>query len=751
MKIITVEIENFGSWAGKHTVPMSGQGMVLVEGVNQDDPGANSNGSGKSTLFDAIDWCLFGKVPRGDHVDSVINKDARQTRVEVWLDEDGHGIGVERVRGKGETSLKVHMSGPDYDEEIETLDVAETQRRLEQLLGLDRQVFHAAVLRGQTDRFNFADATQADRLDILTRILQLDEIDRMLEVAKLKATAAQTAAAAAGHDQEVLAGRLEEATRNKVTLETAAAGWEAEERARIAKRITELTEYIAGLAKQLHAAPIPDLQAQLAQLKAPLPVQPPSPDLEKCRQAVEAHASKRPVPPDQTELSNEIRKLSGDVAVATKKAGAIQSQVEMARGQLRSLKGQVGAVCPTCGRPLSGDHLAREIARLEAELPALESVYQSQDAEMTALQTQLSHAQMRMAESGRAYDKLLKAWEGDREALASGLRGWEEAAAKVASDSALARAQAVAQCAQNLRAQEMAHSYLTQANRELSALEGGALPPNPYAGQLAQEIARLVALQSEVDAAAAAWDQRVLDSRYMNYLVEALGPKGLKSYILDMQLQQLTDAANRWVGMLTGGSMMVQFVTQVALRSSKSVKNAVDIRVFRYEDGKMIERAYRSWSGGERQRVSLGIDFGLAEMVAKRATRRWDVLILDELFRHLDRSGKEAVVGMLRQLRESKPDIFVVEHDPDFADQFDKRVRVVKQGGRSQWLTAENPPSPILVKAGEVPNAVPQASSGPQGTGSPAKPQRAPRSRGRRVPVHAVVPGPGEKDSGGST
>lgn len=752
MRISAVKITNFGSWAGEHEISMSGHGLVLVEGINYDNPGANSNGSGKSKLFEAVDWCLFGKVPSGDHVDSVINNDARKCAVEVWLDEDGMGVVIERTRKTGETKLKFRVfdERSGYDETVETLDVDETQRRLEQVLGLDRQVFHAAVLRGQSDRFNFADATQADRLDILTRILQLDEIDKMLEVAKGRLLAAETAADAAQHEEQVLAGKVAEVVSTLNAIGQAAAKWETDETTRIAQRVTELSEYAARLEQQLASPTIPELEARLAHLKQPLPVMPPSQAVLDCRQKLALHESTRPAMPDQAALAAEMKALSEKIPDATGRAGAAQAQVQQLRAKLATMRGRVGTVCPTCGQAITGSHLEQEITRLEFELASAEAAHRELVPVCEHYQRELAAAGSRLAQVNQEYDGKLKAWEAERAAIAAGLAGLEEADRKRDAADQQSQLLLVSQCEQSLRAQHQAQTYLAQVQAELLPLRSGARQPNPYTAQLAELSDRKLALEREQGTVAALCKQKQLDAHYQRYMVEALGPQGLKNYILDLQLQTLTDAANHWVGMLTGGSMMVQFVTQVALRSKKAVKNAVDIRVFRYEDGKMVERSYRSWSGGERQRISLGIDFGLAEMVARRATRRWDILILDELFRHLDRSGKEAVVGMLKKLRETKPDIFVVEHDPDFIDQFDHRVRVVKQGGHSRWLAAENAPSALLEKAGENVNAVPSQAHQAESAGSSEKPKRAASRRSKRVPVHTAAPEPSDKGPGSS-
>jgi len=201
-------------------------------------------------------------------------------------------------------------------------------------------------------------------------------------------------------------------------------------------------------------------------------------------------------------------------------------------------------------------------------------------------------------------------------------------------------------------------------------------------------------------------------------------------------LQEMTDAANVWVRVLTGGTIWVRFETQRLGRSTKKLSNDINIRVFRYNpNGTVTERNYKSWSGGEKKRVSWAIDFGLSRLVAARATKRYDLLVLDEVFKHVDAAGGEAVVEMLRQLRQEKSSIFVIEHGSDFQSHFENRVLIRKQGGRSQILNVEQ-------------NDEQSTGQGIQGSGQPQagagdaqeKPRRKKARRGvsARTPTGAV-------------
>jgi uncharacterized protein YhaN len=75
MKIVSIELENFGTFYGKHVLELANKGLTLVLGDNQDEPLMNSNGAGKSSTFEGLDWTLFGDIPPSPH-GSVFGTDA---------------------------------------------------------------------------------------------------------------------------------------------------------------------------------------------------------------------------------------------------------------------------------------------------------------------------------------------------------------------------------------------------------------------------------------------------------------------------------------------------------------------------------------------------------------------------------------------------------------------------------------------------------------------------------------------------
>lgn len=635
MEIERIEFENFGSFYGCHRFSLGKRGLVLVHGQNLDEPRMDSNGAGKSTLFDALDWCLFGKVPRGDHVDSVVNEEALAEkggcRVRVELRDDrGEGLVVERSRGKT-SALCVWHAG----EELTQLDTDETQERLERCLGLDRELFHAAVLFGQGDLVHYAEATEARRLEILTQILQLEALDTHLE--RVKGFRAE--ALSLQSEGERVCAQLSGMIRSLQDVDFFAqrTSWEQARQARV-------QGLQARLAEKLQLGPEgggEEIQRGIQTLRQHI-------------EAVRARRAALPLP-DRAPLEEAKRAL--DAALVELRVAERDFTREGQPLMGFDLLGQKGQ-CPTCQQAVPPEHLGR----LREECLSRQRV-----AAQRVEQAKSAHAQWvpHLAQHEAAYARVVQGYEQ----VCRGL------------DSEIQEAQRA------LGAREAQLTAWQMARHEIAELEQAIhreqTDPNPIEAAEREHLQKIAKITAELQETERALEASKESVRYLDFWVRAFGPEGLKSYILDSRQGELTQAANHWVRLLTGGTFSVQFATQKQTRGKKLV-NAPDVRIFRANpDGTVTERNFRSWSGGEKQRISFALDFGLSRLVAQRARCRYDLLILDEVFRHLDRAGKEAVVEMLTELAREKSSVFVVEHDVDFQSQFENQVAIRRKNRRS--------------------------------------------------------------------
>ncbi len=669
MRIDTIHARNYGSFYGDHTFRIADRGLCLVLGDNQDEPKMSSNGGGKSTIFEAMDWCLFGKVPRDDHVDSIINEEAGgDCQVDTHIiDDAGKRIIVRRFRGiQGKSGAQLWHDGV----ELAALDVKETQCMIDELLGLDRDVFHAAVLFAQFDLLRFADAKDSERMGILTKILQLEQIDDWLGRAKEAEREVGTRRAQLDREMNQLTGRIGMAENQIPGLEQQARGIEDGRAVKLREATVQLNkhmEYQEGYEKianqEEHVRQVLDMAEEMGGLNGELNL-------------LEWDGPDGKV----TRVAKEEQELRSQVAVVTSQGREVSARITKFENM------SVGD-CSECGQPITGEHVALEVGKLTSDRKHMRESFTQLDRQL-----QVKAQAREAAEHEReVYRKMHM--DADRAATAK----MEEARRQL---------HRVKEAQKSLKQ----NRYYIESLRE--TMEETRTKENPYYTQL-EEVHSLVDRAKEQMVAYGAEIETELETQaYYTFWTEAFGPRGLKSYILDERLHEMTEAANHWVRILTGGTIWIRFETQTMGRSTKKLSNKINVRVFRYNPtGSISERNYRSWSGGEKQRVSLGIDFGLTRLIANRASKRYDVLILDELFKHLDRAGREAVIEMLHHLRQEKSSVICIDHDQEFQGAFENRVLMTKKNQRTTIQELDDAETQSTGETpGDVVRAVPSVS-----------------------------------------
>jgi len=597
MKILTVTIKNYGAFYGEHTFRLTDRGLTLVLGDIVDERCVDSNGAGKSTLFDALDWCLFGVIPKGDHVDSIVNEKAgKDCCVTASLYSDhGDVIEIFRWRKSKKTALHLKVNG----QVVTALDTRETQQRIEGLLGLDREIFHAAVYYGQGDVMRFADVTDSARMELLTKILGLEEIDAWSTRAKGMAKSLEsniweieTAIAKEEGSKAIL-----EAEDFKTAIE----GFEEQKRQDLANLDLQIKGLDAVIARA-HDEEAQQLQAELESLESEL-AKPQYKDLDAALVV-------------NREL---IRRLEIDVDRATRQG-----------------EGQ----CAACGQEITGDYLAERVVTFQTQLTDARG-------RCARLEAQVQHANEKRSRLGFLQGEL-----------------------------ALRRREA-----------GNAHNARPGFERQMGDLMSRA---NPYMEQEREQKERLGACEKHLFELGSELKAMREGLQLVQFWVDAFSPKGLKSYILDSRLSEMNDTINKWVGLVTGNVWWVRLESQKLTRGG-ALKNQINIRVFKHRpDGTILERNYPSWSGGEKQRVSLAIDIGLSRLIAARSKHRYDILILDELFKSLDHSGRMACIDMLHELAKEKSSLFVIDHDTDIKGAFENVVTIRKQADTATIVEEPN-------------------------------------------------------------
>ncbi len=198
MRFLAAEVREFARLTHPFGMALDQQGLVLVEGKNYDNGDAfDSNGAGKSMLFEAIKWCLFGKMSRyGDERlgSEEVCYNGHGASVDVFFESKRGTFRVRRERAlKG--SLKLSIAARDGDKWIALtgsgVHADEGTESVISLLGFDYMTLrYALTLEGTS--LDIASEGFAAQMKILESILRFDIYTEAAKIAKAKEGEAQT-------------------------------------------------------------------------------------------------------------------------------------------------------------------------------------------------------------------------------------------------------------------------------------------------------------------------------------------------------------------------------------------------------------------------------------------------------------------------------------------------------------------------------------------------------------------------------
>jgi len=238
----TIEVQNFGSWRSG-TVTLNGAGPVAVTGLN---------GTGKSTLFSkALCWALYGKASperMGSGTRALGGKDlvrdtaasSDRAEVSVSLSLEPGGPPMYRVtrsrRRSGDERLTVEtVAGPEKG------TCTYEQESVDLLVGAPYEVFIRTVLRGQGDVWNFAEAPDSRKREILDAISGATLLVEKYDAAKARQRELTSSVRLATLVADQAAARVESSSLGP--MRTRADDWDVDHAARVEAVEAEVAAY----------------------------------------------------------------------------------------------------------------------------------------------------------------------------------------------------------------------------------------------------------------------------------------------------------------------------------------------------------------------------------------------------------------------------------------------------------------------------------------------------------------------------
>jgi Herelleviridae exonuclease len=315
-------INNFLSWGENQEIPLQKQGVVLVEGQNHDELGANSNMAGKSSIIEAIIWGLFGRTIRSIRHDSVVNRFHRHNCfVTIYCHSGTVPYRISRYRNHHihRNRLLLWREGKILSYRHE----ADTQAKLESILGCDYQSFaHTAIFGGPR---SFALLTDAEQKKVLESFLHFEKFEIALRRAK-----------------DLLSETVEEKH--------------------------ELLLNIAGLRESVQ-----EIRGRLGSLARAEKVGKRKLDIERTRikQRLKKLSSTSKVDSLQGEVEEAgeaVEALVTSLAKAGARRKMLRQRLQLLKTSIRSREKLVGKPCPSCGQKVAGASVNAFLAHLSGDV-----------------------------------------------------------------------------------------------------------------------------------------------------------------------------------------------------------------------------------------------------------------------------------------------------------------------------------------------------------------------------------------------
>jgi len=636
MRFIDLSVRNFLSFGAEQHVPLAQRGLVAVFGQNLDATSADSNGAGKSCILESIVWCLWGTTLREYKSDEVINKHLKKDCVvSLILEDAGKSYKITRTRALSGTKRPNDLL-LEVDGEVITAGInTDTQDLVNTIIGMDQSTFTQSVLLTHGVR-PFSSLTDAAQKEVLEDILQINQYSQARDIVNKRLKDRQQQLA--GTNAEVQ-GILQRTSSAQL-------------------RVQELVG-----AQKSHAQVIEQRRRDLFMRKANLEVQVEdeyySEGLDKLLDTlkdIDERIIKHRAAEDE---------LSKKTMVVARAAGQKKSEVTQQRAVLDAkrqghnddctvINGIVGKACPTCRRVVDPQEAEAMLESWDTDIKQLDELVSMLSHELHQIE-ELEHKTLHTLEANK---QLLRSETATLQA--------KQRLVHMEVQQRTAKLQLICQLEQQL----------FHVREELENLDK---EQNPYSDLLSHAEAELVQFSTQHARLVYRQNALNLEAQHLLFWDHGFSNQGIKSFVIEGVLPFLSDRAQCYADILTGGDVSVQFSAQEKLKNGQ-FREKFQVLV-RNRQGAEI---YKGNSDGERRRIDIAIGWALGDLAASRVRKPIYFKGLDEPFENIDETGEDAVMKLLHSVLSQYETILVISHSDHLRNQFPNVLTVVKENGFSR-------------------------------------------------------------------
>lgn len=644
MKITDVIIKEFLT-IGEAQLSLADLGLVHISG-SSDETAADSNGSGKSSLGDAISWCLWGTTARGVTADEVVNTGAgADTQVTVIIDDSGDRYRIDRYRKHKKFKNAVHLNKLEDDGTETNLTKGTatlTQKQIERVLGCSEEVFNAAVYSGQEMMPDIPRMTDKQLKLLVEQAAGVDVLANAYDLAREQLRKASQTRAETQVNYDRTIEREADLLAQIERTDGLSDQWEVSQAVKIKNLEAETKAAVAEFNTEKDKLDPTEMDAVKKSIV-------------ETQKSIEDVAGEKTREADllqtQSEAQRAVTQLDTRLTLAQSAMGKAQAAIPL-------VVSRIGKPCGECGKAYHEDDMAdaKELA---------------EDAAARAEE-----------ELGSVAAKNLAA----QKMLASATKDLEDFRATMTDISAAAAAlQNLNRELQILEAgiREVEH-LRSVAKRKALEWSTAAKEDNPYKSLGVQQEADLAKMKTVVLAALKAAKTANIEEQYSQAVADIYSPGGVRAHRLDEATPYLNDRTAHYLGSLADGAIEAYWTT---LTESKSGKGALQEKFSVSVEKAGSASSFNGLSGGEKRKVRLACALALQDLVASRATKNLEIMILDEIDDALDPAGLERLMGILEAKAQERGSILLISHN-DLGSYVRNEWQVVKVNNRSTVRTS---------------------------------------------------------------
>ena len=685
MKFKRITIQNFISIKSA-SLDLDSQGLVLIKGMNKDNPSARSNGAGKSSLIEAIVFAIYGRTLRGIKGDSVVNNVSKKN-MKIFLDlidDDGTEYRIARYRKHSVNKNRslLYQNGKDITPKSE----ADFNDVVANLLQADYLTFTSSLLYS-AESFKFTSATDAEMKTTFDMMLGLDVFNKCLEITKSRKKDIDYKVENQYRTIETIKDRLSELDSQIKDASESQKTYEEEQKA----KIKEKKSHLKSEQEELKAQELEYSNLEKSFKKAQKVVDKKSEALKEFEDNLEMIGElKDLIRENQFDIKScnkEIKLTEEDIEALDRKIKRQEKEHEEFLATIKKhkiakkeLDKQIGQPCPTCGKPLTEDNIEparqeydRKISQCEKSIEEILDFINEYKDEKISSQDKLQNLNNSLSildeELQNNQELLEKSQEiiDDAQKLEEELEEAKDNLSSIKTDCKLSEQQ-VATLKKNI----------VRIKKEVEELQE---TKNPYEDIIKKHKESQHKQSENIREIEKEISELADEKECLDFWAQAYSNQGIKSFILDDITPFLNRRVNKYLKKLASNHIEVKFSAQTQLKTGE-MREKFSIEILNEDGGS----EYIANSSGEKRRIDLAVNLALQDLVASRSSKRINIAIFDECFDALDDIGTEQVIQLLQELSEEKSSIFVISHNEHLKAYFSNSITMVKEKGCSRLL-----------------------------------------------------------------